>query len=97
MTVSELADRYFDDHCKLHNRCTRRKKTSLNVIKNSLGRKPIETVDPREVVAIQSYGDQLNWFDRSYITGFVDSLNTFRISCSLWSDSLGFGIVPSET
>jgi len=46
-TVKDFADRYFNEYCKAHNRCLRRKITSLKAIKRHLGRLPLDSVEVR--------------------------------------------------
>lgn len=46
-TVREFADRYFNEYCRVRNRCLRRKTTSLKAIKRHMGGLPLDSVEVR--------------------------------------------------
>jgi len=50
-TVKEFADRYFNEYCKVQNRCPGRKTTSLNAIKENMGSLPLASLEPKQVYA----------------------------------------------
>ena len=50
-TVKEFADRYFNEYCKVQNRCPERKTTSLNAINENMGSLPLASVEPKQVYA----------------------------------------------
>ena len=49
--IREFTDYYFEEYCKAHNRCIRRKKTSLDVIKKYFGKTPLSELGPTEIYA----------------------------------------------
>ncbi len=47
--LTDFADRYFSEYCKVHNRRWERKLTSLKPIKQKLGKLPINAIRPKHV------------------------------------------------
>jgi len=51
VTFAQFTDQYLDDYCKVHNRSWKRKRTSLDFLKQKLGSIPLEDIGPKHFLA----------------------------------------------
>jgi len=51
VTFSQFTDQYLRDHCRVHNRSWKRKRTSLDFLKKKLGSIPLEDIGPKHALA----------------------------------------------
>ncbi len=51
VTFAQFTDQYLRDHCRVHNRSWKRKRTSLDFLKKKLGSIPLEDIGPKHALA----------------------------------------------
>jgi len=51
VTFAQFTDQYLNDYCKVHNRSWKRKRTSLDFLKQKLGSIPLEDIGPKPFLA----------------------------------------------